>query len=191
MTTGVVAVPVSLRRVVIQTGGLNGGSIPLKALVASASLLACASVPTQGVAVSSSKVSSTVAAPSFVAREQDVQLSGPEALTEVRKRSALTWEQLASVLHVSRRAVHLWMSGQPMKLEHREALQTLLDRVRSMSNKSAFVVKQLLLKEHGIAVPALRTQLASESPIPAYRHDDATPVVTKRASEANTRVRRG
>ena len=58
-------------------------------------------------------------------------LSDAELVSSLRERSNLTWEQLAKLIGVSRRSVHLWAAGAPVSLVHRdtmEHLKMLLDR---------------------------------------------------------------
>lgn len=64
-----------------------------------------------------------------------VMLAQPEAsqaaaIQELRRRSGLTWEELAGLFGVSRRSVHFWASGKPMSPLHEEALSGLLHVVR-------------------------------------------------------------
>ncbi len=54
---------------------------------------------------------------------------GPrELLVRARRRSGLTWGELAECLHVSRRTIHFWASGRNPTLLHQERLRRL-DRV--------------------------------------------------------------
>ena len=53
-----------------------------------------------------------------------------DAVLEVRRRSGLTWEQLASLFGVDRRSVHLWASGRPMSAPNAERLNRLLAVLR-------------------------------------------------------------
>ena len=51
---------------------------------------------------------------------------------EVRRRSGLTWEQLASLFGVDRRSVHLWASGRPMNALNAERLNRILAVLRGV-----------------------------------------------------------
>jgi len=53
-----------------------------------------------------------------------------DAVLEVRRRSGLTWEQLASLFRVDRRSVHLWASGRPMNAPNAERLNRILAVLR-------------------------------------------------------------
>jgi len=64
-----------------------------------------------------------------------VMLAQPEAsqvaaIQELRRRSGLTWEELAGLFGVSRRSVHFWASGKPMNSSHQEVLNGLLHVIR-------------------------------------------------------------
>lgn len=65
------------------------------------------------------------------------------AITELRRLSALTWEQIAVLFGVSRRAVHFWATGKPMAAAHDQHLQRTLNSIRTVdrgdgpSNRSA------------------------------------------------------
>jgi len=52
---------------------------------------------------------------------------------ELRRRSGLTWELLASLFHVDRRSVHLWAAGRPMSAPNATKLARLLGVVRQAS----------------------------------------------------------
>lgn len=53
-----------------------------------------------------------------------------KAVSELRRISGLTWEQLAGLLGVSRRSVHFWASGKPLKATNHQRLLRVLDVVR-------------------------------------------------------------
>lgn len=53
------------------------------------------------------------------------------ALTQLRRISGLTWEQLGQLFGVSRRSVHFWASGKPLNAEHEAQLLQVLDIVRT------------------------------------------------------------
>jgi transcriptional regulator with XRE-family HTH domain len=53
-----------------------------------------------------------------------------DAVLEVRRRSGLTWEQLATLFKVERRSVHLWASGRPMSASNAEHLNRVLGVLR-------------------------------------------------------------
>lgn len=67
------------------------------------------------------------------------------ALNELRKLSGLTWEQLARLFNVSRRSLHFWASGQPLKRFNEESLNRLLGTVRYINRGSASINRSILL----------------------------------------------
>jgi transcriptional regulator with XRE-family HTH domain len=73
------------------------------------------------------------------------------AIAELRRLSGLTWEQLARLFRVSRRALHFWASGKPMAPGNEEHLQRLLAVVRRIDRGTASANRTLLLaaRENG------------------------------------------
>lgn len=59
------------------------------------------------------------------------------AISELRRRSGLTWEQLARLFGVARRSVHFWASGKPMNAANEQRLGRLLAVVRYIDRGSA------------------------------------------------------
>lgn len=76
--------------------------------------------------------------------------SSPEAtqkaLSELRRLSGLTWEQLAKLFNVSRRSLHFWASGQPLSRFNEEQLNRLLGTIRYVDRGSASLNRNLLLR---------------------------------------------
>ena len=75
------------------------------------------------------------------------------ALGELRRLSGFTWEQLARLFHVSRRALHFWASGKPMAKSNEEHLQRLLAVVRRVDRGSASATRGILLASCQGSVP--------------------------------------
>ncbi|WP_156040808.1 XRE family transcriptional regulator [Chondromyces apiculatus] len=67
------------------------------------------------------------------------------AIGELRRRSGLTWDQLARLFNVSRRSMHFWASGKPMASSNEEHLQRLLAVVRKVDRGSASANRAVLL----------------------------------------------
>lgn len=59
------------------------------------------------------------------------------AISELRRTSALTWEQLGKLFGVSRRSVHFWASGKQMNVAHEQRLFEILDIVRQADRGEA------------------------------------------------------
>lgn len=74
-----------------------------------------------------------------------VAASAGAAIGELRRRSGLTWAQLARLFKVSRRSLHFWASGKAMARENEEHLQRLLAVVRKVDRGSASENRALLL----------------------------------------------
>lgn len=74
----------------------------------------------------------STAVPSSVSFPQSLQ----EAVISLHNLSGLTWDQLARLFGVSRRAAHLWASGGRMNSYHAERLNHILTVVRSLQTKS-------------------------------------------------------
>lgn len=58
-------------------------------------------------------------------------------ISELRRFSGLTWDQLARLFNVSRRSLHFWASGKTMTPANEEHLQRLLAVVRKVDRGSA------------------------------------------------------
>lgn len=67
------------------------------------------------------------------------------AIAELRRLSGLTWDQLARLFSVSRRALHFWASGKPMMPTNEEHLQRLLSVLRKIDRGSASANRRELL----------------------------------------------
>jgi transcriptional regulator with XRE-family HTH domain len=72
-------------------------------------------------------------------------LSDGGAIAELRRLSGLTWDQLARLFNLSRRALHFWASGKPMAPANEEHLQRLLAVVRRIDRGTASANRGLLL----------------------------------------------
>jgi DNA-binding transcriptional regulator YiaG len=68
-----------------------------------------------------------------------------KAIAELRRLSGLTWDQLARLFNVSRRSVHLWVSGKPMNAPNEERLHKVLALLQEVDRGSADENRRLLL----------------------------------------------
>ena len=66
-------------------------------------------------------------------------------MAELRRRSGLTWEQIAQVVGVERRTLHFWETGRGMRPVHEERLQRLLQFIRKVDRGSSAATRELLL----------------------------------------------
>jgi hypothetical protein len=71
------------------------------------------------------------------------------ALHELRRVSGLTWENLADVLNVTRRSLHLWVNGGSINSPNEKHVRDLLVAIRAMDRGTATENRQLLLTPVG------------------------------------------
>jgi DNA-binding transcriptional regulator YiaG len=71
---------------------------------------------------------------------------GP-AIMELRRLTALTWEQLAKLFGVSRRALHHWASGAVMAPTNKDHLERLVATVKRIDKGSSNATRDALLQE--------------------------------------------
>lgn len=76
-------------------------------------------------------------------------LNGPveearRAISELRRISGLTWEQLGELFGVSRRSVHFWASGKPMNAANEERLLHVLAIMRKADRGDARLMRMAL-----------------------------------------------
>ena len=60
-----------------------------------------------------------------------------QAISELRRISGLTWEQLGELFDVSRRSVHFWASGKSLNAGNEQRLMQVLDVVRAADRGDA------------------------------------------------------
>lgn len=89
----------------------------------------------------------------------------PEMLSEIRRRAALTWDHLATIFGVSRRAVHHWAAGKPVSAQNVENVREFLERIVRIDEGKPFATRAKL----GFPTSKLHSRLAnrdvSETPI--------------------------
>lgn len=66
-------------------------------------------------------------------------------IAEIRRISGLTFDQLATVFAVTRRTVHLWMSGQRMLPAKQEQVQRILATMRRVDRGASDLTRAALL----------------------------------------------
>lgn len=69
--------------------------------------------------------------------ETDRITRNAEALGRLRRRSGLTWEQLSRLFRVSRRALHMWATGQQMAPQNEEHLHRMVAVIESADQGGA------------------------------------------------------
>jgi DNA-binding transcriptional regulator YiaG len=108
------------------------------------------------------------------------------ALSELRRLSGLSWEQLARLLGVSRRTLHFWASGKAMARSNEEHLQRVLAVVRSLDRGSTAANRSVLLE-------SLEDRLNAVDLLAAHDYERAASVTSRlsamaRASKAPSAV---
>jgi transcriptional regulator with XRE-family HTH domain len=68
-----------------------------------------------------------------------------EMVVALRGLSGLTWDQLARLFGVSRRAIHLWASGGRMNSYHAERLNHIVTVIRTAQARSSRQPREVLL----------------------------------------------
>lgn len=89
------------------------------------------------------ETSSTRTAPALVIEPMGV--SSAEAILELRRLSGLTWDELARLFDVSRRAVHHWASGSTMTAAHLHHVHQTLHLVRRLSQGASSLSRERIL----------------------------------------------
>lgn len=77
----------------------------------------------------------------------DEYASTSAAINELRRRSGLTWEQLARMFRVTRRSIHLWASGKPMNATNKVRLGRLLTVIRHIDRGTASETRMALVAD--------------------------------------------
>jgi hypothetical protein len=75
---------------------------------------------------------------------QDTQ-SSASAILEIRRRSGLTWDELAYLFDVSRRSVHHWASGKTVSASHHRQISRMLVAIRHIDQGEAARTRDFLL----------------------------------------------
>lgn len=164
------------------------GLIPVKTLAFATALVALSSTSAQASSVGSMRLDMGSTGLTVVAREQDVSPSLVDTLDEIKRRSGLTWGQLATIFQVSRRTVHSWANGAAVRIAHAGRVSDILERIRSFDGLPAFKVRELLLGQTSSGIEG-RSYPIDEPPVLA---SDNTPFVHQlELRPARTKVKRG
>jgi hypothetical protein len=84
-----------------------------------------------------------------------------DAIFELRRLTGLTWEELAGLLSVTRRSLHLWANGGPINAPNEKHVRDLLITMQKLDRGTAQENRGLLLAPlpgGGIVSDLLRTQ---------------------------------
>lgn len=165
--------------------------IPIEAGVPMPELKASAIAAALAVAIAGTSISGGNAP---IVRVQDVPHVAPLAvqsiaivqmLRAIRRRTALTWDQLGSIFGVSRRSLHHWANGQAVAAENQLKVQQLHDRVLALADGPAFAARTAVLAEFGISQP-VETVAPGGSPILVA---DQSPIAAKVSVTRSPRTR--
>jgi transcriptional regulator with XRE-family HTH domain len=96
---------------------------------------------------------SEAAASSCGGAGRDRELSTAEALARVRGLSGLTWKQLARLFSMTRRSIHFWASGKPMRPANEEHLRRVLSVLEQVDRGDPATNRALLLTPRRGVVP--------------------------------------
>ena len=93
------------------------------------------------------KPDSTIGGPSgqLPARLAEDTRSSASAIMEIRRRSGLTWDELAELFEVSRRSVHHWASGKTVSASHHRQIRRMLSAIRNIDHGEAARTRDFLL----------------------------------------------
>lgn len=72
----------------------------------------------------------------------------PVMLSEIKRRAGLTGAHLAHIFNVSRRAVHLWASGEKLTLDNAAKVQSLLEEVVALEAATPTHARDELLRRY-------------------------------------------
>jgi len=75
------------------------------------------------------------------------------AVSELRRLTGLTWDQLARVFSVSRRTLHFWASGKQINAANKEHLKRTLIALRQADRGDAQLNREMLLNESADVLP--------------------------------------
>ncbi len=75
----------------------------------------------------------------------DTTMTPSTAIAELRRRSGLTWEQIARLFGVARRSVHFWASGKALNVANEERLHRILAVVRYIDRGTAQATRSALM----------------------------------------------
>jgi len=112
------------------------------------------------------------------------QQSTATTIKQFREESGLTWDQIAKIFAVSRRAVHLWAAGKSMNAGHEELLYDLLQIVGSLPGSSPTDRRAAILSPVGEG-PSLYDRLRTDRANAEVLKRSSFRYVVEEADEAN------
>lgn len=91
------------------------------------------------------KPAMTSATPSLVVDPEPAVPTIPEAIFEMRRISGLTWDELAGLFGVTRRAIHHWANGNSLKPDNIRQVHDVLRALRTIARASVEETRAALL----------------------------------------------
>ncbi len=147
--------------------------------------------------------SSLFAVPVVVARQgtaDPVELTDPgaspddtptgAALSEIKRLGGLTWDQVAELFGVSRRAVHFWASGQPLAADNEAHVHQLISVLRDARHPADALRARLLGVVDGATVLSMLRARRYDDARAALGRGDLPPRPTLRLSPEASAARR-
>ena len=137
----------------------TGGTLPQPHRLEDSTIQIMALLPTHGVATTTAMVPTVqsewpliVSVPGTTGvwvGEMTVVPSARDLLDEIKNTSGLTWAQIARVMCVSRRSIHLWLRGNALSAAKEERLHSVLYIVRLLGGRSQLDTRSTLLDKTG------------------------------------------
>lgn len=127
------------------SGGGGGVAGPMKWALCFSIAFTASATTTSASAFHDSAAMSCRAARTDSGQSRKEEAEHSDGVSEVRRLSGLTWDQVATLFGVSRRAAHHWASGKPMTAENELHLLRVLGSLRALHVGSARPNRQMLL----------------------------------------------
>lgn len=117
----------------------------------------------------------------------------PEAVLEIRRRSGLTWEELAELFGVTRRSVHHWASGKQVSSKNDRFIRQVLDVIQRLDLGESIQTRAVLLQtraDGNTLLGLIRERRFDEAKAAVELSTRAAPPPRTPLSAAVTRARR-
>jgi hypothetical protein len=163
------------RSVLMESPTRKQGAITVLGGVVVALIACTSSNPGYGSSINMARLQFGGSTNPVVARQEDVDRSVAEEISQIKMLAGLTWLQLAKLLGVSRRTIHGWADGGEPSARNFAEVHSLLERVKTLVGLPIFRIRNTLLNEAGIATSRVPEPVASPvsvtDPTPIkYRH---------------------
>lgn len=163
------------------------GIVALKSLAFATALVASSTSSAHATSIGSVRLDSSSVTACVAARDEDTKCSLSSALAEIRKKSGLTWAQLANLFDVSRRTIHSWANGAAVRSTNAARVLEVLDRIDKLNGLPAFKIRDELLGSSNSS----KSDLAHMTGEPPILMSDNSPFVHQLSLRpARTRIRR-